>query len=349
MMIGSKLDSVNENVGTNRIEISPGQCVVIQCNFDIGRMFIDSLMGDVQYSGCQISFRQRLLSVIDQQSARGVGICRLDEGLYTRLKVGQYLRFWFELYEVESSMDELLKQFGLEGKINEKIARLTYSEKRRLSFARSVLHGPELVIWEDPEQNLDLESCMMVRKAIADMTRKDKAVLVTCSTLEQALSVSSHIYKLTSESLSPIVLQGQVEVESSETETGMDEEELEIGEDEASAGQVKLSKLMVKMDDKYIFIDPADIYFVESNDGIMQLYTKRGQFACGWSLTEMEEKLKSYRFYRCHRSYIVNLDCMTELVVWSRNSYSLVLSDEKKTRIPLSRVKFEELKTIVGL
>lgn len=283
----------------------------------------------------------------DSKIAKQVGFCALDEGLYGRLKVSEYLLFWAELYEVRSSIGELLSRIGLEGKANERISKLSYSEKRLLNFARSILHDPELIVWEEPEQNLDLESCMIVRRMITGLIGRDKAMLITCSTLEQALSISNRIFRLTDSVLEPIALQESTE--SGESESGAQEEAPASVSFELPENTMSLSRLIVKTEDKYVFIDPHDIHFIESNEGITRLYTKEGNFACAWTLAELEGKLKPYRFYRCHRSYIVNLDQITELIVWSRNSYSLVLSDDKKSRIPLSKGKFEELKTIVGL
>ncbi|MDF2717396.1 MAG: transcriptional regulator [Paenibacillus sp.] len=334
--------------GTDVIEIVSGQCTVVQCNHDVGRSLIRSILGESTSSGCRVAYRGKLLSLSDPAAAKQVGFCGLDEGLYERLKVREYVLFWAELYEIRCSVGELLSRVGLEGKAHERIARLSYSEKRLLGFARSILHDPELIIWEEPEQNLDLDSCMLVRRLIDGLIRGDKAMLVTCSTLEQSLSISNRIFRLSGGVLAPIAVQESAE--SSESESSGDDEAMPATVSmELPAPAMKLPRLMVKTEDKYVFIDPHDVFFIESNEGITHLYTKAGGLACAWTLAELEDKLKPYRFYRCHRSYIVNLDHIAELIVWSRNSYSLVLSDEKKSRIPLSKGKFEELKSTVGL
>jgi ABC-2 type transport system ATP-binding protein len=173
-------------------------------------------------------------------------------------------------------------------------------------------------------------------------------MLITCSSVEHSLSISNRIFRLTGSLLVPIAVQESTELIENES-FGADEEMFTAESIELSVNTVRLSKLMVKTDDKYVFIDPQHVFFIESNEGITHLCTKEGSFACAWTLAELEDKLKPYLFYRCHRSYIVNLDHISELIVWSRNSYSLVLSDDKKSRIPLSKGKFEELKTIVGM
>ena len=46
-----------------------------------------------------------------------------------------------------------------------------------------------------------------------------------------------------------------------------------------------------------------------------------------------------FGFFRCHRSYIVNLQKVREVITWTRNSYSLILENKEKTSIPLSKAK----------
>jgi len=337
---------VDTGRGTDVIEMQPGQCVVIQCNHNIGTAFIRSLTGEDESSCCRVSYRGEQLPLAGPAAVKHVGIRCLDDGLYERLKVKEYLLFWMELHDVRAPLGEMLSQIGLSQKANERIAKLSFSEKRLLGFAKSILHDPDLIVWEDPEQNLDLESCMIVRRMIDGLIQKNKAVLVTCSTLEQALSISNRIFRLTGSSITPITVQEQMEL--SEPEPG-DNEELAAESSELQEQTPRLAKLIVKTEDKYVFIDPREIRYIESVEGMTYLYTKDAGITCTWTLAELEDRLKRFRFYRCHRSYIVNLDSITELIVWSRNSYSLVLNDDKKSKIPLSRGKFDEIKAIVGL
>ena len=58
---------------------------------------------------------------------------------------------------------------------------------------------------------------------------------------------------------------------------------------------------------------------------------------------QLEEKLSSYSFFRTHRSFLVNMNYMLELIPWFNGTYNLVLNDEKKTKIPVSRSAAKEL------
>lgn len=75
-------------------------------------------------------------------------------------------------------MEEVVQYVGLLDKLNVKIEKLSFSEKRRLHIGRVMIHNPDLVILEEPEQNVDTESTIIIRKAIMKMKEQGKAILL---------------------------------------------------------------------------------------------------------------------------------------------------------------------------
>ena len=73
---------------------------------------------------------------------------------------------------------------------------------------------------------------------------------------------------------------------------------------------------------------------------------QREQYVGAFRMGDLEERLGKFGFFRCHRSYIVNMQKVRELVKWTRNSYSLKLEGYPKTDIPLSKAKISELKSM---
>ena len=55
-------------------------------------------------------------------------------------------------------------------------------------------------------------------------------------------------------------------------------------------------------------------------------------FVCALTLSELEVRLTGFGFFRCHRSYLVNLQRVREVITWTRNSFSLILDDERKVQ-----------------
>jgi len=75
-----------------------------------------------------------------------------------------------------------------------------------------------------------------------------------------------------------------------------------------------------------------------------QIFYGNSHYLSNFTLSHLEERLQHYGFFRCHRSYIENLQKVREVITWTRNSYSLVLDDQAKSSILLSKTKMAKLK-----
>lgn len=64
---------------------------------------------------------------------------------------------------------------------------------------------------------------------------------------------------------------------------------------------------------KSVSVLTDEIIYIETKGGRSLVKTRDGSFQTGLSLKEWEQKLRSDRFMRCHRSYIVNLDYATPI------------------------------------
>jgi DNA-binding LytR/AlgR family response regulator len=61
-------------------------------------------------------------------------------------------------------------------------------------------------------------------------------------------------------------------------------------------------------------------------------------------LNDLEQKLAPCGFIRTHRSSLVNLQHIAEIIPWFNGSYKLILSDRQKTEILVSRYNAKDLK-----
>lgn len=170
------------------LQLTKGQCVVIQCRHDIGHLLLQLLIGSVPPSEGEILFQGKRLNA-DKSALQQIGILLLDDRLYERLKVKHYLALFNRLYGAGQVVDTVMKQIGLADRADTYCSQLTVSEKRRLQIGRCIIHRPWLVIMEDPEQNVDLESRVIIRNVIEQLTVAGTAVLLTLSFLEDAISL----------------------------------------------------------------------------------------------------------------------------------------------------------------
>lgn len=108
---------------------------------------------------------------------------------------------------------------------------------------------------------------------------------------------------------------------------------------------VEVNKIAVREDDKLKIIFLDEIYFIEVLDKECIIHTEKKSYSSKLKLSKFEEILPGSKFYRCHRSYIVNLNKIIEIDAWFNGSYYIKL-EILKDKIPISRGNMKKLKEI---
>jgi len=109
----------------------------------------------------------------------------------------------------------------------------------------------------------------------------------------------------------------------------------------------KLDRIAVKDKSEIHLIDINDIYFLEAKDDYVSIETKEKSFLKNARLKFYEKNLNPKQFIRVHRSYIVNTDYIRKIEPYSKDSYMLLLKDNKKVYV--SRTGLQLLKGILNL
>jgi two-component system response regulator LytT len=105
----------------------------------------------------------------------------------------------------------------------------------------------------------------------------------------------------------------------------------------------KISKLLMDDGNRLVVIDPETVLYAVRDDRIIQIHTTSQSYTSKMTLQQLEEKLTSFSFFRTHRSYLVNMNHVLELIPWFNGAYNLVLKDSNRTQIPVSRTSAREL------
>ncbi|MNN02739.1 Transcriptional regulatory protein YpdB [compost metagenome] len=106
------------------------------------------------------------------------------------------------------------------------------------------------------------------------------------------------------------------------------------------------NRINLRKDDKIIVTDANDIYYAEAKEKVTLVYTLDGEFTMPMSITEFHTQLPQNLFFRCHRSYSVNLSKIREIVPWFNQTYILRLTG-LDAEIPVSRSKVKEFRQIM--
>jgi two-component system, LytTR family, response regulator LytT len=113
------------------------------------------------------------------------------------------------------------------------------------------------------------------------------------------------------------------------------------------------SKVLLKAGGRLFLVNQKDVCFASIEDGVITAVTSgpngmEGQSNCR-TLEELLESLDRNLFWRAHRSYLVNINRIKEVVPWFKSSYQLRMDDKKQTEIPVSRAQTKRLRELFGL
>ena len=109
-------------------------------------------------------------------------------------------------------------------------------------------------------------------------------------------------------------------------------------------------KVVLKTQDRLLLVNHKDICFASIEGGAISVTTStvEGQSNCR-TLEELTDQLDPDMFWRVHRSFVVNIQHIREVVPWFKSSYQLRMDDPKKTEIPVSRNQTKRLRELFNL
>lgn len=103
-----------------------------------------------------------------------------------------------------------------------------------------------------------------------------------------------------------------------------------------------LDKLVIKNKEGISFIDCKEIIFIERENRNTIIHTIDESLSSSESLTEIEERLDKALFFRCHKSYIINLSMIYKIYPYGRWTYTVKLKNTDKDAL-LTHDKYEYL------
>ena len=108
----------------------------------------------------------------------------------------------------------------------------------------------------------------------------------------------------------------------------------------------KINKVTVLHHDKMIVLPVDKICYIEVVDKESTIYTENNKYVSKFKLSKWQEILPADKFYRTHRSYIVNLDKIIEIEPWFNGTYLLKL-ENISFKVPVSRANAKEFKEML--
>jgi two-component system, LytTR family, response regulator LytT len=110
------------------------------------------------------------------------------------------------------------------------------------------------------------------------------------------------------------------------------------------------TKLLVKSGNRNFIVDAADVIYATIDDGLITIAATAVEGQSNYrTIEELQSNLDPDVFWRVHRSFLVNINRIKEVVPWFKSSYQLRMDDKKQTEIPVSRVQTKRLRALLKL
>lgn len=110
------------------------------------------------------------------------------------------------------------------------------------------------------------------------------------------------------------------------------------------------SKILVKSQQRLLLVDAEDLIFASIEGGLISVVAKDVEGSSNYrTLEELFDALESESFWRSHRSYLVNIHHIKEVVPWFKSSFMLKMNDKKQSEIPVSRQQTKRLRELFKL
>ena len=109
-------------------------------------------------------------------------------------------------------------------------------------------------------------------------------------------------------------------------------------------------KLLVKTQQRLFLVDAEDVIFASIEDGTITVVTREVEGMSNYrTIEELQSTLESDVFWRAHRSYLVNINHIKEVVPWFKSSYMLKMDDKRASEVPVSRAQTRHLRELLKM
>ena len=253
-----------------------------------------------------------------------------DKG-FDRDTVRSYLRFFARVAGGSVAAEEAIAHFGLKDAARTPVKKLSPEQRALMNFARMSLFEPEVVFCERPLGDITPDARGLVQAWLGQVVESGGIVITAGEPLREALLMPGTAF-----------YEEDGRFYRAQTDEG--------GEDPAeyAGDEVRVFKVPAKSGDATLLFDPREVDFVESANRANFVSVRGELYPVQMTLDELESELERYGFFRCHRSYIVNVQKVAKVERFTRNSFNLTLADAARTSIPLAKGRAEEMRERYG-
>ncbi|AIY82488.1 Na+ ABC transporter ATP-binding protein%2C NATA [Clostridium baratii] len=113
-----------------------------------------------------------------------------DVGLYDRLTARENIKYFANLYgmsdkDADVRINELAKKFNMEEYIDKRVSKFSRGMKQKVSIARSIVHSPSVMLFDEPSTGLDVTAARTIQDFILDCKKENKTILFSSHSMRE--------------------------------------------------------------------------------------------------------------------------------------------------------------------
>lgn len=189
------------------VEVGRGEFVVLLGRSGSGKSTLLNLIGGLDTpSGGQVLVDGRDLFAMSERERslwrrEAVGVVFQAFNLIPTLTVGENLRLPLELlgrgrHAAADAAERQLAAVGLDGYSSAFPDELSGGEQQRVAVARAIIHGPSLVLADEPTGNLDIETATQVLELLDDLCRRQRVTLVMATHAREVMGLADRVLRI---------------------------------------------------------------------------------------------------------------------------------------------------------
>ena len=147
------------------------------------------------------------------EDVRRIGYLPEERGLYKKMKVGEQALFFARLkgmsrHDALQSLKRWFEKFGIEAWWNKKVEELSKGMAQKVQFIVTVLHEPELLIFDEPFSGFDPINANLLKEEILALRDKGATIIFSTHNMSSVEEICDHITLINK---SKNILSGEVE------------------------------------------------------------------------------------------------------------------------------------------
>jgi len=176
------------------LDVKPGETVALLGPNGAGKSTLLAILagvlpatsGTAEVAGLSIPRQARHLG-------RVVGYVPQGESTYPELTVAENLRFFARMHGTKHVPESLLRDVRLGSRADQRVGTLSGGLRQRLALACSLAHDPQVLLLDEPGTGLDPAARERLAEIVARFRGRDRAVLLTTHSLEEAQRVADRV------------------------------------------------------------------------------------------------------------------------------------------------------------